>query len=290
MKVNTFTVVVGNAACNACCPFCVSKMTPSCGVDLKKELINTRNFLIAAKFARSVGATTALLTGKGEPTLFPDDITYFIHTLRHCDFYLIELQTNGLLFWEHGTIRDIASVWFRAGMTTVSLSVVHWSNQINNEVMFNDEESRYDFWQVIDFLHSVGFSVRLNCTILEHCIDNFEDVETFVETCRKNKVEQITFRSVARPTSTKNKEVSDWVDMHLWEDCESMIIGALKSWGAKELLHLPHGAIVFDLNGQNVCVNNCLTSTTNPEEIRQLIYFPDGKLRYDWKYEGAIIF
>ena len=28
---------------------------------------------------------------------------------------------------------------------------------------------------------------------------------------------------------------------------------------------------------------------TNPDEVRQLIFFPDGHLRYSWVYDGAII-
>ena len=56
-----------------------------------------------------------------------------------------------------------------------------------------------------------------------------------------------------------------------------------------KLLELPHGAIVYDVNGQNVCFSNCLTRTDNPENIRQLIFFPDGHLRYDWEYKGAIL-
>jgi hypothetical protein len=54
-------------------------------------------------------------------------------------------------------------------------------------------------------------------------------------------------------------------------------------------MRLPHGADVYDFRGQNVCLNNCLTPP-NSEEIRQIIFFPDGHLRYDWVYEGAIIF
>ena len=57
----------------------------------------------------------------------------------------------------------------------------------------------------------------------------------------------------------------------------------------KHLLNLVHGAKVYDVNGQNVCLTNALTINTNQDEIRQLIYFPDGHLRYDWQYEGAII-
>ena len=68
MKINTFTVIVGGMACNARCPYCVSKMTPDCGMKKSAEP-NWRNFNVACKFARDAGVSTALLTGKGEPTI-----------------------------------------------------------------------------------------------------------------------------------------------------------------------------------------------------------------------------
>jgi hypothetical protein len=54
-------------------------------------------------------------------------------------------------------------------------------------------------------------------------------------------------------------------------------------------MELVHGAIVYDLHGQNICLTNALTIEPRSDEIRQLIFFPDGHLRYDWQYKGAII-
>jgi len=57
-----------------------------------------------------------------------------------------------------------------------------------------------------------------------------------------------------------------------------------------KLLDLAHGAEVFDIDGQNFCLSSCLTHKVEQDQQRQLIYFPDAKLRYSWVYEGAIIF
>jgi hypothetical protein len=48
---------------------------------------------------------------------------------------------------------------------------------------------------------------------------------------------------------------------------------------------------VFDYKGQNVCLSNCLTHEpyTDKSVMRNLIFFPDGHLRYDWEYQGAIL-
>ena len=55
------------------------------------------------------------------------------------------------------------------------------------------------------------------------------------------------------------------------------------------ILKLSHGAIVYDINGQNVCMGNCLNVNPDTEELRNLIFFPDGHLRYYWQYPGSII-
>jgi hypothetical protein len=58
---------------------------------------------------------------------------------------------------------------------------------------------------------------------------------------------------------------------------------------AVKLMDLMHGATVYDYDGQNICLTDCLTIDPTEEKLRQLIYFPDGHLRYDWQYQGAIL-
>jgi hypothetical protein len=59
MKVKTFSIIAGSAACNARCPFCVSKMTPDSGITVKEPDVNWRNFSISAGLAKLYGADTA---------------------------------------------------------------------------------------------------------------------------------------------------------------------------------------------------------------------------------------
>ena len=66
MHFQTFSIVVGTRACNASCPFCISKQTGLFGTPIK---VNWRNFHIACNLAQKANTTTVLLTGKGEPTL-----------------------------------------------------------------------------------------------------------------------------------------------------------------------------------------------------------------------------
>ena len=56
---------------------------------------------------------------------------------------------------------------------------------------------------------------------------------------------------------------------------------------AIKLLPLVHGAQVYDIEGQNFCLSDCLTINPESKEIRTLIFYADGSIFYDWQYQGA---
>lgn len=287
MKIQTLTVVVGSQACNAKCPYCVSKMTPSCGME-KKHKPNLRNFNVACKLADKTGVTTVLLTGKGEPTLHMDEVLLYTDKASAFGFPFIELQTNGILFEGDKYDRKLNTL-YKLGMTTISLSIAHYDPLINASIIQGKSEKPYNVWNIVKKLHDIGFSVRINCTLLKGYIDKGMEVGNLVRACQDNDVEQLTLRNVTAPENSQNEEVANWVEQHKVHGLEKTLSDWMILISATELLKLPHGATIYDYNGQNVCLNNCLTPSKDPENIRQLIFFPDGHLRYEWAYEGAIL-
>jgi hypothetical protein len=91
------------------------------------------------------------------------------------------------------------------------------------------------------------------------------------------------------PDQITNHEVGDFVKSERVPGAAAKLNNYLLMKGATRLLELPHGGVVFDHNGQNVAIGNCLTGTTDPDDIRQIIFFPDGRIAYDWRYPGARI-
>jgi molybdenum cofactor biosynthesis enzyme MoaA len=115
IKPQTMSIVVGSAACNARCPFCVSHMTPANGVEIKADEIDFRNWHQACHLAKDSGVTTVLLTGKGEPTLFPKQISAYMKELNG-HFPLIELQTNGIpIATNHNKYDPYVKEWYDNG-------------------------------------------------------------------------------------------------------------------------------------------------------------------------------
>lgn len=239
--------------------------------------------------AQKAETTTVLLTGKGEPTLYPDHVTDTLKGLRDYKFPLTEIQTNGMTI-ANGQITDAQlEQWYDLGLTTIALSVVHYVQDKNAEI-YCPGKSHYDLGNLILKLHNIGFSVRLCVMMLNGYIDNPQKVERLLGFCKANKVEQLTLRNITASEVTESPEVTKWTQEHaLCEADTKAIVNYIQRYGVL-LQHLMHGMDVYDFEGQNVCLGNCLTHDANgKDEFRSLIFFPEGSLYYDWQFKGARI-
>jgi len=294
MKIGTMSIIVGNMYCNARCPFCISKVTMPCGVDLIKTKnqvndVNWRNFDKCCNLAIKSGVTTAFLTSKGEPTLYPDLITTYLHKLNDYGFPIIDLQTNAILM-EDGAFDDYLELWYKMGLTTICISTVHWDDEANAKIYQPHIQGKHRNLQVIiKKLRKIGFTVRLTCMLLKGYIDRFTLVGYLAEYCKINGVKQLTIRPLNTMNDVDNEFSQAVHDLSISEKDSDLIQKTLMSCGNK-VLTLPHGDTVFDLNGQNICFGSCLTDSKDTDNIRQIIFYPDGTVRWDWKYEGSILF
>jgi len=286
MRVRTFAIVAGSKACNGSCPFCVAKMTPSCGVSLEKTEFNWRNFNKAALLAERDGSTTVLITGKGEPTLFPDQISQILTELQKHRFPIIELQTNGILFdTNYKKYKKYLDEWHSEGLDIISLSLCHYDDKKNAEIV----GTKIDLAKVIDRLHKHGFSVRITCMLMKDYIDSIEEVLKTIKFAKDLGVEQLSFRELGRPYYPENKDICSWVNKHVLPKKVLQKIRSFVEKNASKLMDTEYGLTIYDYKGQNVGMTNCLTIDSEGEKVRQLIYFPDGHVRFDWQYEGAIL-
>lgn len=290
MKIQTFTVVSGSAACNAACPFCVSKMTGIRAIGYKPLPVNWRNFDKACRIAQLNGITTVLMTGKGEPTLFPDQLTEYFRHLQKYDFPILELQTNGILLMEQEERYDkYLKEWSGLGLSIISISIVHYDPEKNRANYVPGRKSYPDLGKLIEKLHRFGFSVRFSVVLIKDHIDTPKEVKKMVEAASKWGVEQVSLRPVAAPERSESERYkTDTVNLML----TPKKIANINSWLEKDgrlLLSYGHNSRIFDVKGQNVCLTDALTIKPSTDDIRQMIFFPDGHIRFDWQYQGAII-
>lgn len=298
MKIQTFSIVVGTRACDAHCPFCVSRMT-GFGMLAKTAEIDEVNFAKACRLAEMNHTTTVLMTGKGEPTLYPAEITKYLEMLQKWQFPFVELQTNGLNLGRLAageaprnpelTVETLR-YWRELGLNTIALSVVDVRAENNAKVYSNNYP---DLAKTIHFLHSLGYTVRLCVMMMNGVVDSVERVEEVLAFCRLHGVEQLTIRPIRKPKEVSHSDAtSNFVMQHglLQEQEEAIVRHYLHENRFQRMMTLSHNAVIIDVNGQNLCLSDCLNETGESDEIRTLIFYSDGRLTYSWDHDSAAVF
>lgn len=295
MRIQTFSIVVGSSACNAHCPFCISGMTGYEEMP-KTRGVNWINFEKAARLAEMSGSTTVLFTGKGEPTLYPNEITTYLGLLEKRNFPLIELQTNALeigRLFRDGTSKipgltiETLQLWHALGLNTIAISTVGIHARMNRAVYADDYP---DLRNTIRELHKLGFTVRLGVMMVKGGVDTPERLEELLAFAREQRIEQVSIRPLRKPEDSHDAEASKYVmENGVTDDVTENLLAYVQEAGTL-IMSLMHGAKVFDVAGQNLCLTDCLTmSPEGGEEVRTLIFYSNGRLSYDWQYAGATI-
>ena len=297
MKFNTFCIVAGNQVCTARCKWCVSSMTPAQGVGFGKAgTVDKDTFAMACRMAMQSRLDTVRITGKGEPTLFPEQITDYLTQLRPYmmdlnGFTFVELQTHGRHLAEEDRVSlDQMKHWRRLGMTHICISLVSTDPARNAEHYFPHKGNYYDMAALITKLHGIGFNVRLTCIMQKGDVDCAAKLDEFLKWAKTVKADQVTVLPVNKPSDSRNGEAYQAaVDSLLTTEQLQGIIDYCNSNG-KLVRTLPWGGKVFDIRGQNLCLNYCLTHSPDKDDSRQLIFFPPGTISYDWEFAAAVLY
>lgn len=288
MKIQTLSIISGGAACNASCPFCISQMT---GKNISLTPINKVNFKKACRLAQINDVTNVIITGKGEPLIYPDQITDFLKLLKPYDFPVIEIQTNAILLSEQPEKYDsFLKEWHALGLTFIAISIVHYEPEKNRKNYIPLKKEYPDLHSLISKLHAIGYSVRLTCTLIKGGVDNAKEAKQMINKARVWDADQLTLRKVAAPEKSANSAVYSWTKAHMLSKSDLDGIEDYLNKNGSKIASFDYGGAIYDVSGQNVCFTNALTLNNQTESFRQAIYFPDGHVRFDWQYKGALIF
>ncbi len=296
-KVQTLSVLAGTEACNARCPFCISKMTPNNELGIKEPPIVWERFWNALEYAAIGNANTFMITGKGEPTLFPDHVTAFLATALAFEkktgfrFQKKELQSNGIRIEQKPEFYEpYLAAWKHLGLTTYIVSFVGYDAKLNQEVYIPYERSYIDLRSLVSRLHKYGLGVRLSCIMFAGGIDSAEKFKHLIEFVQSTGADELTARPVNRPERSRNLSVSQWVLGHeISAEQLTEISLYLNSVGMVKNRYA-FGATIYEVNGQNVCLTNSLTKDSNPaEQMRQLIFHLNGDIATDWTEDAGYL-
>lgn len=294
-KVQTLSIIAGSQACDARCAYCVSKMTTDEGMAQKPEKINVNRLKRAFEYATGGQTETAMITGKGEPVLFPDHITEYLNYLLKFEkstghkIHEKELQTNGIRIAE-GAVDNLLNIWRAANLQTIAVSIVHYDPNVNREIFVPYRKNYIELPALITKLHEADFSVRLACVLIKGGIDNSRKLIGLIQFAKDHGVEQLTIRSVNKPLDARNLEVAKWVDEHKLDPGQLEDINTYLSENGTVVKTFPFGGTVysiFNVRHQNVCSTTSLTKDPYPKNyLRQLIFYPGGRIAKDWTEKG----
>ena len=115
-----------------------------------------------------------------------------------------------------------------------------------------------------------------------------QKINKLIEYCKLNSIKHLTIRPTSYPKNSNGK-ASKWIKKHTLNYDLNKDIKEYIQTNETEVLKLAHGAVVYDINGQNLCLANCLTHNTSTESMRQIIYYSNGTISYDWTTKGSIL-
>ena len=281
-------VIGGSPTCNARCPFCIASMTPLARSGADFVPADQAALARVAAFARSASADQVMLTGKGEPTLWPDEISACLETLAPFGFGHTDLQTNGVLIAEGKQVGAAhLDRWRAAGLDLIAISMVSTDAARNREIYLPYRSSYPDLGALVTRLHDHGFAVRLATVMLKGYIDSGPKFAELIAAARQLGVEQLTARPVTRSANPRTDVVSAYVESHALSDDQRAEIAAVLD-GRPLAASLPGNGRVYDLDGLSVCLADSMTADDPSLEVgRQLIYYPDGTVSPSWEDPGV---
>lgn len=285
MTVSTFTIIAGNMECLNRCPCCISKMTDPHGVSyMKPSEVDWEAFRKAVNIAELREAQNVLITGKGEPTMFPFDISRFLYEMRHARFERRELQTEGSLLYENKSYEKFLEQWRYLGLDVIALSIYSSVDSVNDEIFRPRDDSRpYNRYILGKKLRGMGYRVRWSCMMLKGYVDSPAEVDNLIKMAKIGNIFQLTLRMADRPRVTRNDDVAKYVDEHRLSEEQFLNIKLHLDKKGRLMDYLPHGALVYDVDGQNVCLTTGLSENRKDEVHRHLIFFPQGWLTTSWE-------
>lgn len=286
------SICIGSNACNADCFYCVSKQTCK-ELKNKKPIEKEENFpKFLSILRRQPGLIPLIITGQGEPTLFPEEISKKLNFINNDDFPIVELNTNSIFldqgFKYYGSIEQVLSSWRRLGLTHICVSSVG-VDKLDNQTIFGDKWSQSINTRFL-VLKSKGFTTRLNVVMLKDYVQDVNSVIEVIEYAKDSgNIDEITFRPVVVASNTP-EEIKNKTSKHLIPIKNKMAIKAYFDSEFPLINKLAYGASVYDVYGMSVCLTSCLDHDPSGQEItRSLIYKSNGHICYTWQHEGSIL-
>lgn len=272
MKAQTLAVCIPGDVCNRKCPYCVSRMTwaPPENLSLWK-----RNLLLAKAFAERAGIMDVIITGKGEPMMWFDEV---VRVSSEFGLFPIVLQTNGI------TLSRSLSLIGQLPCVDIFAVSVDYPDQFNKALV--------PLWDAVNQKGKISrATVLLTNEVME------KPFEWWVTTAQTLGVRQLSFREVTIPfgygVTLEGEKTKAWIKANIDKDqVDDWLTDYEKILSKYSVVRrLPYGAVVRDVGGMAVAFfEYCVQDSNGKDDIRSLIYHQDGHLYTTWNSPASMIF
>lgn len=283
-KIYSVSALVGNGECNGKCAFCAGRyLRPQAASSLPTYEAWRRNLAAAIKLSARYGGWSLSLTGSGEPTCDPNEVSAALEIYDDCArqgafFPNVNLFTNGIAFGDKEFADRWLPIWRRLGLTNVAVSIHHPSRE--GQAAAYGLES---YPGLVDVFDNIRRHAGLRCTLLlrKGGIDNAEKYGDAVQTLRHFGCENITSWPIGNPDGTRNEFTPSRLGMF-----------GIRRWLGRNA-KLCHGHVwgggVYDWNGAILRITDYVSKhDPDADFVRQLVVFQDGTVAYSWIRQGAL--
>ena len=287
--------VTTTATCNAACPFCYNDITFTPD---NKYLNVTSKVIRALTLAKVAGVKKVALSG-GEPTANPPKLLALLRIIAP-DFPKIWMHTNGLnLLRKLPQGGDLLEHLLDEGLTGISISIAHFDQSANGQIMVLDGGYRgltdEDLRELSERCRERNVSLRLSCVLTSDGIRTVDDIAQYMSWGESLGIRRFVFRAAARIPSVfslRTKEAAYNRSQAL--DIKPMV-EAIGSWPEMHETFQEHKTDshlhVFS-RGTTVVDFDASSEEIDPPDrkIRRLNLMPNEVLYSSWLDPRSVIF
>lgn len=315
MKAQSISIQVSNRTrCNGSCKFCISRTTPNTsGLDDEETTFcRIGDVVKGLTYAKRLGATHAILTGKAEPTQEPvRKLVGLIRTCRSHDF-LVDMHTNGFLlsksyqqeaeYEEKLRIEPLLDKLVVGGLTMITLSIAHYDPKINQELM----GLKIDYETLIRKAAGLGLLVRCSLVLAKSGVYEYNEAAKYIIHMGSLGAHMVVMRELWVPSTFdgKDKGIFEWnkknhVSLFHIEggfrdaalkkrniDCPIYQLNPLP-WGAK--VYAMEGCFDDPEHGVNITFAKCDENDAGPV-LKSIVHKPNGHGYRNWDFNANILY
>lgn len=251
-SISLLPVAIG---CQAKCSFCFSKSSAS--VEQDKGTLSLEQIARLMQAAKSRGTKRAVITGGGEPTLYPR--SKLLELIRLAADYFpqkVVLITNGYLLTEMPATERLVFLeeLQTAGLTTLAVSHHHHDLEVNRRIMSLD----IDVARIAECLAQnpdrfSTLSLRLICVLQKGGIQDEIAIQNYLNWAASLNVREVCFKELYVSTSVESEYYSqpanEWSEAH--QVPLRILLDYLQAKNWNQVGQLPWGAPLYErhING-----------------------------------------